>query len=92
MGRYGAQVAENISMTGSELAIIRKALGLTTTELGRAIGYTGTDDSVASSVRRLESKHDEPIPDAAAKLSYIFECLYKGGKTKQLKIFMRCRP
>jgi hypothetical protein len=60
-------------MTGSELASIRKALGLTTTQWGRELGYSGTDASVASSIRRLEARRGRDIPWTVAKLAYMID-------------------
>ncbi len=53
-------------MTGPELATIRKALGLSTEEMGMAI-YGTKGQSASVSVRRLEARHDD-IPVTAARL------------------------
>jgi hypothetical protein len=58
-------------MTGPEFAAIRKSLGLTTAAWGRAIGYTGTDNVVASGVRRYESSGRE-IPTWIARLALMY--------------------
>lgn len=57
-------------MTGPELAAIRKSLGLSTEELGRAI-YGTKGQSASVSVRRLEARHDS-IPVTAARLVTMF--------------------
>lgn len=53
-------------MTGHELAAIRKSLGLSTEELGRAI-YATTGASASVSVRRLEARRSA-IPTPVARL------------------------
>lgn len=58
-------------MTGPELAAIRKKLGLSTAQLGRALGYTGEDAVVAGTLRKLESGH-RPIPPAIARLATMY--------------------
>lgn len=60
-------------MTGSEFAVIRKSFGLSCTDWGRAIGYSGTDESVATSVRRLEGKHNQHVPATVGKLAYMID-------------------
>ena len=60
-------------MTGSELAAIRKSLGLSTTQWGRALGYSGTDASVSASVRRLEARHDDAIPTTVGRLALMYD-------------------
>lgn len=42
-------------MTGEELKAIRRQLGLSTKELGRALGYTGADNTISVQIRRYES-------------------------------------
>jgi transcriptional regulator with XRE-family HTH domain len=54
-------------MTGPELKAIRKKLGLSTVELGRALGYIGKDNSVSVTVRRYEAEM-KPIPPTIARL------------------------
>jgi transcriptional regulator with XRE-family HTH domain len=48
-------------MTGSEFRAIRKSLGLSLREMGRAIGYEGTDDTVSAQINKYENgKRDIP--------------------------------
>ena len=54
-------------VTGPDLKAIRHALGLSTTELGRALGYEGKDNTVSVTIRRYESEM-RPIPPRIALL------------------------
>jgi hypothetical protein len=58
-------------MTGSEFVAIRKRLGLSTVEMGRALGYEGQDNTVSVTVRRYESGM-RPIPPTIAVLMGIY--------------------
>ncbi len=49
-------------MTGRQFRAIRKRLGLTASQWGRALGYVGTDASVSVSVYRLEGRKDAVPP------------------------------
>lgn len=59
-------------MTGPELQSIRKALGLSVIEMGRAFGYSGTDDTVSVTVRRYEAPNGRDIPEWIARLALMF--------------------
>ena len=48
-------------MTGAELKSIRHRLGLSTTQLGRAFGYAGSDVTASGTIRKYESDV-RPIP------------------------------
>jgi transcriptional regulator with XRE-family HTH domain len=54
-------------MTGPELKAIRHRLGLSTVEMGRAIGYEGQDNTLSVAVRKYESG-GRPIPPWIANL------------------------
>lgn len=58
-------------MTPAEFKSIRKRLGLSTVEMGRALGYEGQDNSVSVTVRRYESGM-RPIPPTIAVLMGIY--------------------
>lgn len=49
-------------MTGAQLKAIRRALGLTTRELGLALGYQGNDNTLSVQVRRLECGNRDIMP------------------------------
>ncbi len=59
-------------MTGAEMQAIRKRLGLSTVQLGRAIGYVGADNTVSVTVRRYESDGRD-IPPWIARLLIMFD-------------------
>jgi len=59
-------------MTGDEMKSIRHQLGLSAVQLGRAMGYTGADNTVSVTVRRYESDM-RPIPPWLARLLKMFE-------------------
>ena len=59
-------------MTGKELKSIRKALGLSTKELGRAFGYRGNDNTISVQVRAYESGGRE-IPPWIERLALMFK-------------------
>ena len=59
-------------MTGADLKAIRHKLKLSTTELGRALGYEGADNTVSVTVRRYESGM-RPIPPVVAVLVGMFD-------------------
>lgn len=58
-------------MTGKELKAIRKALGLSTRELGAALGYRGNPNTLAVSIRLYESGARE-IPPWIGRLAEMF--------------------
>lgn len=58
-------------MTGPEFKVIRKRLGLSTVEMGRALGYEGQDNSISVTVRRYESGM-RPIPPTVTVLVDMF--------------------
>jgi transcriptional regulator with XRE-family HTH domain len=55
-------------MQGTELKAIRRQLGLTTRELGAAIGYAGTPNTISVTIRRYEAGM-RPIPPWIATLA-----------------------
>lgn len=55
-------------MTPAEFKSIRKDLGFSTAQWGRALGYQGTDNTVSVQVRRYESGRRE-IPPWIARLA-----------------------
>jgi transcriptional regulator with XRE-family HTH domain len=57
---------------GNELKAIRQRLGLSTTELGRAFGYEGSDNTVSVTIRRYESDQ-RPIPPWLARLAIMLD-------------------
>lgn len=59
-------------MTGTELKAIRRRLGLSTTELGRAFGYTGGDVSTSGTIRKYESEQ-RTMPPWLARLATMFD-------------------
>lgn len=59
-------------MTGDEMKSIRHRLGLSAVQLGRAMGYTGADNTVSVTVRRYESDM-RPIPPWLSRLLLMFE-------------------
>jgi len=59
-------------VTGPDLKRVRKALGLSTTELGRALGYEGADNTISVTVRRYEAGM-RPIPPWIAKLADMYD-------------------
>lgn len=63
---------ESTCMTGPEMQAIRKRLGLSTIELGRAMGYVGADNTVSVTIRRYESGGRE-IPPWLARLLVMFD-------------------
>jgi transcriptional regulator with XRE-family HTH domain len=54
-------------MQPSELKAIRRQLGLTTRELGDAIGYEGSPNTISVTIRRYEAGM-RPIPPWIATL------------------------
>jgi transcriptional regulator with XRE-family HTH domain len=54
-------------MQGSQLKAIRRQLGLTTRELGAAIGYEGSPNTISVTIRRYEAGM-RPIPPWIATL------------------------
>lgn len=59
-------------MSGEEMKAIRKRLGLSTIQLGRAFGYTGSDNTVSVTIRKYESEL-RPIPPWLARLMTMFD-------------------
>jgi transcriptional regulator with XRE-family HTH domain len=59
-------------MTGPELKTIRHRLGLSTTQLGRAFGYAGSDTTSAVTIRKYESGV-RPIPPWLGRLAIMFD-------------------
>jgi len=59
-------------MTGPEMRAIRKRLGLSTVQLGRAFGYVGVDNSVSVTVRKYESG-GKPIPVWLSRLMVMYD-------------------
>lgn len=53
-------------MTGSELYKIRCASGLSVEGFGRAIGWTGSYDTIKRKITRLEMLRGRPIPRPTA--------------------------
>lgn len=60
-------------MTGPELKAIRKRLGLSVIEMGRAIGYEGSDNTVNVTMRRYEAPNGRTIPPWIARLAIMFD-------------------
>ena len=63
-------------MQGKELKAIRRELGLSAVELGRALGYAGTDNSASVTIRRYEANM-RPIPPLVDRLARCFRLLYE---------------
>jgi transcriptional regulator with XRE-family HTH domain len=59
-------------MTGPELKTIRHRLGLSTLQLGRAFGYTGSDTTASVTIRKYESG-GRPIPPWLGRLAIMFD-------------------
>lgn len=59
-------------MNGEEMKRIRHQLGLSTTQLGRAFGYEGQDNTVSVTIRKYESG-SRPIPPWLGRLLQMFE-------------------
>lgn len=59
-------------MTGAELKAIRHRLGLSTTALGRAFGYVGSEVTASGTIRKYESDA-RPIPPWLARLAQMFD-------------------
>ena len=60
-------------MIGSELKALRSRSGLGPARFGAAIGYSGKSHTIARTVRRLEGRADEPVPDDMAARAAKFE-------------------
>jgi transcriptional regulator with XRE-family HTH domain len=58
-------------MTGTQLAAIRKRLGLSLVEFGRALGYEGNRNTVQVAVSRYEAGARE-IPPWIARLAAMY--------------------
>ncbi len=59
-------------MTGLELKAIRHALGLSVVQMGRALGYQGSDNTVSTTIRRYEAPQGRAIPPWIARLVTMF--------------------
>ncbi len=59
-------------MTGSELARIRKRLGLSLTGMGRALGYEGNKNTLQVAISRYENG-DREIPPWIARLAQMYD-------------------
>lgn len=59
-------------MTGSELQAIRRRLKLSFVRFGLALGYSGADKNIQTTIRRYESD-DKPIPPWIARLALMFD-------------------
>ena len=59
-------------MTGAELKAIRQSLGLSVISFGRALGYSGNDNTVNVQIRQFEGG-TRPIPFWVARLSVMFD-------------------
>jgi transcriptional regulator with XRE-family HTH domain len=59
-------------MTPEKFKEIRHTLGLSTVQIGRAFGYTGTDTTIAANIRKFETGL-RPIPPAIARLARMYE-------------------
>lgn len=59
-------------MTGDELRAIRRALGLSLKDFGRALGYTGSPNTISVQVRRYEAGARD-IPPWIARLATMYE-------------------
>lgn len=59
-------------MIGSELQAIRHKLKLSTVQLGRAAGYTGSDATASNTIRKYESGM-RPVPPLLERLVLLFE-------------------
>ena len=58
-------------MTGDELRAIRETLGLSASQLGRALGYSGATANISVPVRRFE-RGDRAIPPPIERLARMF--------------------
>lgn len=58
-------------MTGPELKAIREKLGLSVIQMGRALGYSGNDNTISVQVRRYELGMRE-IPEWIARLAFMY--------------------
>ena len=59
-------------MSGDELRVIRETLGLSASQLGRALGYSGATANISVQVRRLE-RGDRRIPRPIERLALMFQ-------------------
>jgi transcriptional regulator with XRE-family HTH domain len=58
-------------VTGDELRALRYRLGLSASEWGRALGYTGKPASLRSIISRFETG-ERPIPPWIARLAWMY--------------------
>lgn len=58
-------------MTGEDLRAIRHKLGLSVYDFGRALGYSGNDNTVGVSIRRYET-NARPIPPYLERLATMY--------------------
>lgn len=59
-------------MQGKDFKAIRKSLGLSVKEFGRALGYAGTENTISVQVRRYEL-NSRPIPPWIERLAIMFK-------------------
>lgn len=57
-------------MTGAEIKTIRRSLGLSTVQMGRALRFGGSDNAVSVHVRRMEADIRIVTPQVAG-LAYM---------------------
>ena len=58
-------------MSGDELKLIRERLGLSASQLGRALGYSGATANISVQIRRFE-RGDRTIPRPIERLALMF--------------------
>ena len=66
-----ADFVVEVTMTGDELRAIRETLGLSASQLGRALGYSGATANISVQIRRFE-RGDRPIPRPIERLALMF--------------------
>jgi transcriptional regulator with XRE-family HTH domain len=59
-------------MTGEEMKAIRQRLGLSTSQLGRAFGYMGKDNTASVLIRTYES-NGRPVPLYLERLLIMYD-------------------
>lgn len=59
-------------MTPQQLKAIRRKLGLSVVDFGRALGYIGNDNSISVTVRRYESDRQDIPPRIAARATDLY--------------------
>jgi transcriptional regulator with XRE-family HTH domain len=58
-------------MTGAELKNIREAFGLSASDMGKALGYSGPKANIAVHIRRLE-RDARRIPSSVERLALMY--------------------